>query len=51
MFNLQNKVSLTFSVCEITRQSSIHKLPYLGNVLSLFEKKVKELTQSTYNQV
>ena len=30
---------------------AVLKLPYLGNVSSLFEKKMQELTQSTYNQV
>ena len=30
---------------------AVLKLPYLGNVSRLFEKKVKDLTQSTYNQV
>ena len=27
------------------------KLPYLGNISRLFEKKVQKLTQLTYNQV
>ena len=30
---------------------AVLKLPYLGNVSRLFENKVQELTQSTYNQV
>ena len=30
---------------------AVLKLPYLGNVSRLFEKKVQELTQLTYNQV
>ena len=33
------------------KHSAVLKLPYLGNVSYLLEKKVQELTQSTYNQV
>ena len=36
---------------EINKFSAVLKLPYLGIVSKLFEKKVQELTQSTYNQV
>ena len=30
---------------------SVLKLPFLGNVSSLFEKRVQKLTQLTYNKV
>ena len=36
---------------EREKLSLVLKLPYLGNVSYLFEKKVQQLTQSTYNQV